>query len=131
VSARRPYVRPMAGWWKRDSFFIVYMAREVTALFVAAYAIVLMFGLLRLSQGADAWNGWLQSMKSPWSLAFHAIFLATFLYHTWSWFRIMPKTMPAIYVGGGKLQPGVITALGILAAVVACEAILLLAIRMQ
>ena len=26
----------MDGWWKRDSYFIRYMAREATAVFVAA-----------------------------------------------------------------------------------------------
>jgi len=32
TTARRPYVRPMKGWWKRDPFFVRYMWREVTAL---------------------------------------------------------------------------------------------------
>ena len=37
----RPYVRPMAGWWKRDPFFMRYMARELTAFAVGAYAVIL------------------------------------------------------------------------------------------
>lgn len=120
----RPYVRSMRGWWTRDSFFMVYMAREATAVFVAAYAIVLLAGLVHLSQGEAAWNGWLESMKSPGSLGFHFAVLATFVYHTWSWFRIMPKTMPLIFVGGRKLAPAVITGTGLAAAVVACLAVL-------
>ena len=94
MSDRRPYVRSMDGWWKRDAYFIRYMAREVTAVFVAAYAVVLLFGLVRLAQGEAAFNGWLQYLKTPWMLVFHVIVLATFVYHTWSWFSIMPKTMP-------------------------------------
>ncbi len=35
MSARRPYVRPMTGWWRRDPFFVRYMIREATALMVA------------------------------------------------------------------------------------------------
>lgn len=120
----RPYVRSMRGWWTRDAFFMVYMAREATAVFVAAYAIVLLVGLVRLSQGEAAWNGWLESLKSPGSLVFHFAVLATFVYHTWSWFRIMPKTMPLIFVGGRKLAPAVITGAGLAAAVVACLAVL-------
>ena len=38
MSNRRPYVRSMDGWWKRDAYFVSYMVREVTALFVAASA---------------------------------------------------------------------------------------------
>lgn len=123
MSDRRPYVRSMDGWWRRDAYFIRYMAREVTAVFVAAYAAVLLVGLVRLSQGEAAFNAWLQALKSTPSLLFHLILLATFVYHTWSWFNIMPKTLPMIFVGGKRLQPGTITGTGLAAAVVACLAV--------
>jgi len=116
----------MDNWWMRDPFFVRYMAREFTAVFVAAYAVVLLFGLVRLSQGEAAFNGWLQYLKTPWMLVFHVIVLATFIYHTWSWFNIMPKTMPIMFVGGKRVQPGTITGTGIAAAVVACLAVLLI-----
>jgi len=114
----------MDGWWKRDAYFMRYMAREVTAVFVAAYAVVLLAGLVRLSQGEAAFNGWLQYLKTPWMLVFHVIVLATFVYHTWSWFKIMPKTMPIMFIGGKRVQPGTITGTGVAAAVAACLAVL-------
>ena len=124
MSARRPYVRSMDGWWKRDAYFMRYMAREVTAIFVALYAIVLLFGVVRLAQGEAAFNGWLQYLTTPWMKAFHLIVLAVFCYHTWSWFSIMPKTLPIMFVGGKRVQPGTITSTGIAAAVVASLAVL-------
>ena len=81
-------------------------------------------GLVRLSQGEAAFNHWLQYLKNPWMLAFHLVVLATFLYHTWSWFSIMPKTLPILFVGGKRVQPGTITATGIATAVIACMAVL-------
>ena len=126
MSNRRPYVRSMDGWWKRDPYFIRYMAREVTAVFVAAYAVVLLVGVVRLGQGQAAWDGWLAALKSPLSVVFHLVLLATFVYHTWSWFNIMPKTMPILFVGGKRVQPGTITVTGLAAAVVACLAVLLI-----
>jgi len=126
MSARRPYVRSMDGWWKRDPYFLKYMAREVTAVFVMAYAVVLLVGLVRLSQGQAAWDGWLAALKSPLSLLFHLVLLATFVYHTWSWFNIMPKTMPVLFVGGKRVAPGTITTAGLVAAVVACLAVLVI-----
>jgi fumarate reductase subunit C len=123
MSDRRPYVRSMDGWWRRDAYFIRYMAREVTAVFVAAYAAVLLVGLVRLGQGEAAFNAWLQALKSPLSLLFHLILLATFVYHTWSWFNIMPKTLPMMFVGGKRVQPGTITGTGLAAAVVASLAV--------
>lgn len=120
MSNRRPYVRSMDGWWNRDPYFIRYMAREATSLLVAAYAVVLLVGVVRLSQGEAAYNEWLDSLASPVSIVFHVVFLAVFAYHTWSWFEIMPKTMPMIFVGGKKLQPAVITGAGLGAAIVCC-----------
>ena len=120
MSIQRPYLRSMDGWWKRDVYYIRYMAREVTAVFVAAYAVVLLVGLVRLSQGEAAFNGWLQALKSPLSLVFHLVLLATFVYHTWSWFNIMPITMPMMFVGGKRVQPGTITRTGLAAAVICC-----------
>jgi fumarate reductase subunit C len=126
MSARRPYVRSMDGWWKRDAYFIRYMAREVTSLFVAAYAIVLLVGLVRLGQGEAAFDGFLKYLQNWWMLVFHLIVLAVFCYHTWSWFKIMPKTMPIMFVGGKRVQPGTITGTGLAAAVVACLAVLVI-----
>jgi fumarate reductase subunit C len=116
----------MDGWWKRDAYFVSYMVREVTALFVAAYALVLMVGVVRLGQGEAAFARWLQYLKTPWMLGFHLIVLAVFFYHTWSWFKIMPKTLPIMFVGGKRVQPGTITATGVIASAVACLAVLLI-----
>ena len=45
----KPYVRPMTGWWRRDPFFARDMWREATALGVAAYSVVLLVVVWRLS----------------------------------------------------------------------------------
>ena len=44
-------------------FYVEYMVHEGTALFVAAYAITLLVGLVRLGQGPEAWAGWLDAMN--------------------------------------------------------------------
>jgi fumarate reductase subunit C len=123
----RPYIRPMNGWWKRDPFFVRYMARELTALAVGAYAIVLMVGVLRLAQGEAAWNGWLAALRSPLSIALHLVLLVSMFIHAKSWFEIMPKTMPMIFVGGKRLAAATITRAGWAATVVASIALFALA----
>ena len=114
-----PYVRPMGAWWKRDPFFMRYMARELTAFAVLAYAIVLAVGVVRLSQGEAAWNGWLAALRSPLSILLHLVLLASFVIHSKSWFEIMPKTMPMIMVGGRRLRASTITRAGWAAATLA------------
>ena len=112
MSARRPYVRPMTGWWKRDPYFMRYMWREATALGVAVYSVILAVGLMRLSQGEAAWNAWVAALKSPLSIALHAVLLVCMVIHAKSWFEIMPKTMPYLHVGGKRVAGSTITRVG-------------------
>jgi len=124
---RKTFVRPMTRWWKRDPFFIRYMVREATAMGVAAYAVVLCVGVVRLAQGEAAWNGWLEALRSPASLLLHAVLLLAMIEHARSWFEIMPKTMPIIRVAGRRLAASTITRSGWLAALLATLALLALA----
>lgn len=114
---RRPYVRPMDGWWRENPFFVRYMMREGTALVVAAYAFVLLAGLLSLAAGEEAYDRWLGMLGHPLSIVLHLAAFVAMAYHTWSWFDIMPKTMPPICVGGKRLPGELITKAGIAVAV--------------
>ena len=96
MSKRKPYVRSMDGWWKKNPFFVEYVIHESTALFVLAYAVTLLVGLIRLGQGEAAWNGWLAALQSPVALVFHLALLVAIAYHTYTWFKIMPITLPPI-----------------------------------
>jgi succinate dehydrogenase subunit C len=125
--ARRGYRRPMTGWWRRDPFFGRYMLREGTALVVAAYAVILMVGAVRLAQGEAAWNGWLDALRSPPSIVLHVAMLAAMVYHTVSWFEIMPKTMPMLVVGGRRVAATTITRGGLAAAALAALALFFVA----
>jgi succinate dehydrogenase subunit C len=125
----KPYVRPMAGWWRRDPFFVRYMWREVTALGVAAYAMVLLCGVWHLAEGPAAFETWLAWLRSPLSLALHALLLASMVYHTFSWFEIMPKTMPLMFVRGERVKAATITGTGLAVAAAATLVVLAIAWR--
>ncbi|HEY0941677.1 MAG TPA: hypothetical protein VGE08_16360 [Steroidobacter sp.] len=129
--ARRPYVRPMAGWWRKNPFFVRYMMREATAVIVAAYAFVLLAGVLALAGGEAAYDCWLSVLKHPLSILLHVAALVIMVYHTWSWFDIMPKTMPPVYSGGKRVEGHVITTAGIIAAVVVTIVLLAIAWSMK
>jgi succinate dehydrogenase subunit C len=124
---RRPYVRPMQGWWRRDPFFVRYMVREATALAVLVYAIVLTVGVVRLAQGEAAWNGWLDALQTPWAMLLHLALLVAFFVHAKSWFEIMPKTLPMMFFGGRRVSASTITRTGWGAAVLASVALFALA----
>lgn len=130
MSARRPYVRPMAGWWRRDPWFVEYMLHEATAPAVAAYALILLIGLFRLAQGEVAWMQWLAFLGSPLSLALHGVLLLAFAYHAWTWFRIMPRTLPPIRFRGARVAASTITRIGLAAALVASALVYVVVARL-
>ena len=111
----RTYVRPMQGWWRRNPYFKRYMIREASSVFLGTYAIILLVGLLRLSQGEAAYEGWRAALSSPVSILFHWLALLTVGYHAFTWWQVAPKTAPDIRVGGRPMPESLITAGGLLA----------------
>ena len=108
--AQRAYVRPMRGWWRRNPYFLRYMLREGSALFLCGYALTLLFGLFRLSQGAAAYEAWRAALAAPWSVALYGLALLFVAYHSVTWFQVMPKTMPPL-----PLPARAVTAAGVMA----------------
>jgi fumarate reductase subunit C len=92
----KTYTRPMAGWWRRNPYYGWYMLREASSVFITAYALVLLWGLARLCQGSAQFDAWLEALKSPFWIGFHAVTLALVVYHAWTWFKVMPKTLPRV-----------------------------------
>ena len=104
------YVRPMANWWTRNPFYLWYMLREASCVFITIYALVLLTGLFRLSQGKAPFEAWLAGLSSPGSIAFHAVAFLFMLYHAWTWFKVMPKTLPFVRIGRRRVPDGLIVA---------------------
>lgn len=118
MPAPKTYTRPMSGWWRRNPFYLRYMLREVSCVFIAAYALVLLWGLYRLSQGAAVFDAWRAALNSPWSMAFHLVAVVLVAYHAWTWFKVMPKTLPFIRLNGQRVSDNAIIASGVIAAAV-------------
>jgi len=104
----KPYIRevPRYSWFLRQPRYMRYMLREVTCIFIGAYAVFLLVALRRLSAGREAWESFVQMLTGPASLVFHLIVLAFALYHTTSWFNVTPKAMPI--QAGEDFVPGAV-----------------------
>ena len=111
----RTYTRPMGGWWRKNPYFVRYMIREGSSVFLAIYTVILLVGLYRLTQGEAAWNAWLAALTSPLSLLFHWLALLTVGYHAYTWWKVAPKTGPDLRIGGRPLPEMLVTAGGCLA----------------
>lgn len=124
MTGPRTYVRPMQGWWRRNPFYRAYIVREATCVAVIGYALVLLAGLLALVRGEAAFESWRAALASDLSIGLHCVALVLVTYHAWTWFAVMPKTMPFIRVGGRRVPDRAIIITGACAAVAASLALL-------
>ena len=123
--ARKTHVRPMHQWWRRHPFFTRYMMRELTAPFVAIYAVILLIGLVRLAEGEAAYNAWLAALAHPASILFHWLLFVAIIYHSITLWKVMPKTMPRLAIAGRRLPESTVTVLGWMATIAASVVIYL------
>ena len=113
----KTYSRPMSGWWRRNPYYRWYMLRELSCVFITAYALVLLWGLARLSQGRSQFEAWLDGLASPGAIVFHAITFLLVVYHAWTWFKIMPKTLPRLPLSDRSIVASGVSAVIVVSAV--------------
>ncbi len=103
--SRRPYIREPSktGWWLARPRYIRYMMREISAVFIGIYVVVLIVGLLQLSKGEAAYDEFLATAEGPAGLIFAVFAILFAIYHTYTWFQVTPKAMPLTL--GGKRVP--------------------------
>ena len=94
--SRKPYVREISKttWFLGQSRYKRYMAREVTCIFILAYTFLLIFALGSLANGPDAFQGFLDSLRSPLGVLFNLAVLVVTAYHSITWFNTTPQAMP-------------------------------------
>ena len=120
------YVRSMKGWWLKHPFYVKYMIRESTSIFVTLYALVLAYGLWNLTQGEAFYLAWLEGLKHPFSICFHVLAMLAAGYHTYTWFKVSPKVVPHIYFGTERIPDFLITGVQYVIAAVCYLALLFL-----
>ncbi|HYL25975.1 MAG TPA: fumarate reductase subunit C [Burkholderiales bacterium] len=115
----KTYQRPVtAWWWRRNPYYVWYMVREASCVVVTIYALILLVGLARLRQGEVAYEDWLERLSRPWAIGYHALAFVLVSYHAWTWFKIMPKTLPRVPVPDRAIVAAGVAAIG------ACSALL-------
>jgi fumarate reductase subunit C len=82
------------------------MMREISALFIGIYVLVLIVGLFQLSRGEAAYEEFLATVEGPPGRVFAVLAMLFAIYHTYTWFQVTPKAMPLML--GGKRVPGAV-----------------------
>lgn len=107
---KAPYVQPIPRtWFMRTRAYRLFMARELTSSFIAAYLIFLLVFLARLGQSAQAFELVLDQMRSPASCILHLLAWIAAMYHSVTWFNLTPQAMPVRM--GEERMPDVLVAI--------------------
>jgi fumarate reductase subunit C len=109
-------------WWVHKWVHFRFITRELTSVPVALYALVLLFQIRALAQGPEAYASFLAWLKTPFSIALHAIAFLLVLFHSLTWFNLAPKAL-VIRIGKKRIPGGVIAASNYVAWVVFSVAI--------
>ena len=80
-------------WWLGRPAYAKFIVRELTSVFVAYAALLLVWQVMALGQGQDAHDqfvAWLQ--KTP-VVIWHWIVLAAVVFHTTTWLNLAPQAL--------------------------------------
>ena len=94
--SRKPFVRQVSRtrWYFNNPTYLRYMSREVTCIFIGAFALLLLCAVAHLSQGQVAYESFLASLQGPWSALGLLVVLGFAVHNASSWFNVTPKALP-------------------------------------
>ncbi len=105
-----PYQRPVRfTWWLGNRAYTLFVVRELTSIFIAAYAVLILLLLRSLSAGREAYVAYLALLTAPGMVIFHLVALAAAVFHAVTWFDLAPKGI-AVRVGDHALPGRIIVA---------------------
>ncbi len=90
-----PYPRQSSKTWYLANWpYRLFMLRELSAVFLALYTVLLLVLVTKVHAGADAFAGYLDTLQSPLLVAVHIVVMAFALLHSVTWFQAVPKGLP-------------------------------------
>ena len=90
------YVRPVSKtrWYLARRSYTVHMLQELTSIFVGMFALILLWGISAVAGGPDAYQAFLDSLRSPVMVVILWVTTVVMFYHAIAWFSVTPKAMP-------------------------------------
>jgi fumarate reductase subunit C len=95
-------------WWLERRSYLLFILRELSSVFVAWTALLILVVVAALGDGADAYRQLLARLAGPGWLALHALALAFLVLHSVTWFRLAPQAM--VVRARGRRIPGALVA---------------------
>jgi fumarate reductase subunit C len=101
--------RVSVWWWLQNRAYAGFVLRESTSVFVAFFALVMLWQVRALVQGPEAYARFLARLGSPLFIVLHLVAFAFVLLHAITWFNLAPAAM-VVRLGGQRVPDWVIVA---------------------
>ena len=102
------YHRPISFWWWLDRpAYFKFIVRELTCLFVGAFAILTLLQVRAVNDGPEAYAAFAAMLASPAGIGFSVVAFLFVLYHAVTWFPLVPTTI-VLRVGERRVPNSVI-----------------------
>lgn len=82
----------------------MYMLRELTSFFVAAYCILYVYQVVLLAASPTSYAGYLDVLRNPLMIGLSIIVLGFTLFHAFTWFFLIGRVQP-LRLGGKTTTP--------------------------
>jgi len=120
--------RVSVWWWLQNRAYAGFVLRESTSVFVAFFALVLLWEVRALAQGPEPFARFQARLGSPLFVVLHAVAFLFVLLHAITWFNLAPSAM-VVRLGGKRVPDWVIVAGNYAAWVVLSVAVAALLLR--
>lgn len=100
-------------WWTARKPYVKFIVRELTSVFVAAYAVILMIQIYTLKLGPEAWEALLATLSTPLSIILHVVIFGFLIFHSITWFLLAPSAM-VLKIGKNRIPDNAIILANIL-----------------
>jgi succinate dehydrogenase subunit C len=85
--------RVSVWWWLESRSYTGFVLRELTSVFVAFFALVLLWQVRAVGHGPEAYSRFLARMQTPLFLVLNGVALLFVLFHSVTWFNLAPTAM--------------------------------------
>ena len=96
--------RSSAIWWNRSMPYRIFLLRELSAVSIAIYMVLLLILVQQVRDGEGSFEDYLDVLQNPVLVIFHIVALLFALLHTATWFQAMPKGLP-LKIGERRIPP--------------------------
>ena len=98
-----------ATWWLKNRRYFLFMMRELSSVFIAAFVFVFLYQLFALSKGPEAYDRFRSQLTEPLFAVFYVVAFVFSLYHTITWLGVMGRVQ-VVKIGAFTVPPKLVTA---------------------